>query len=214
MMAEPLCEFCERPAGEARALTVTSSITMCSECIVLCQGVLVDRSLRQTLVKEIGKLAALTAQEETELAKRIECGDLSAKTKMVESNLRLVVSVAGLYRHEELPFLNICQEGVLGLIRAAEQFDYRNGVRFSTYATPWVRRSMEHAIAVRHAAPHSDPDLRCSFCDKTPSEVERLIATSTISPQPTPNRHGTSHKAAICDECVVLCTAILDEQPT
>ena len=212
-MAEPLCEFCERPASETRSLTITSSIAICSECVVLCQGALADRSPRRTFVEEIGKLAALTAQEEADVAKRIARGDLNAKTKMVESNLRLVVSVAGHYRRRELPFLNICQEGVLGLVRAAEEFDPRNGVRFSTYATPWVRRSIEHAIAMRQVATHSDPDLRCSFCDKTPSHVKRLIATSTISPQSTPDRHGTSHQAAICDECVVLCTAILDEQP-
>ncbi|MDP1850558.1 MAG: sigma factor [Solirubrobacteraceae bacterium] len=145
-MAERLCEFWEHPAGQTRSLTVTSSIAICSECIVLCQGVLADRSPRPTFVKELGKLAALTAQEEADVAKRIERGDLSAKMKMVESNLRLVFSVAGHYRDQELPFLNICQEGVLGLVRATETFDFRNGVGFSTYATPWVRRSIEHAL--------------------------------------------------------------------
>src|ERR1700732_4645754 len=88
----------------------------------------------QLFLKDIGKVRLLTAQEEVDLAKRIERGDLDAKQKMVESNLRLVVSIAKNYRNQGLPFLDLIQEGTLGLVRAAEKFDYRKGFKFSTYA--------------------------------------------------------------------------------
>jgi len=146
------CEFCGSPEGEARPLTVTPAIEICGECIVLCQAILVDRSAHQMFVKEIDKLAALSAQDEADLAMHIERGDLHAMQKMVESNLRLVVSVAEQYRNQKLPFLDICQEGALGLLRAAENSDYRYGVRFSTYARSWGERSIEHAIARRQAS--------------------------------------------------------------
>ena len=81
----------------------------------------------QLFLKDIGKVRLLTAQEEVDLAKRIERGDLDAKQKMVESNLRLVVSIAKNYRNQGLPFLDLIQEGTLGLVRAAEKFDYRKG---------------------------------------------------------------------------------------
>jgi hypothetical protein len=87
----------------------------------------------QLFLKDIGKVRLLTAQEEVDLAKRIERGDLDAKQKVVESNLRLVVSIAKNYRNQGLPFLDLIQEGTLGLVRAAEKFDYRKGFKFSTY---------------------------------------------------------------------------------
>ena len=83
----------------------------------------------QLFLKDIGKVRLLTAQEEVDLAKRIERGDLDAKQKMVESNLRLVVSIAKNYRNQGLPFLDLIQEGTLGLVRAAEKFDYRKGFK-------------------------------------------------------------------------------------
>jgi RNA polymerase primary sigma factor len=101
----------------------------------------------QLFLKDIGKVRLLTAQEEVGLAKRIERGDLAAKQKMVESNLRLVVSIAKNYRNQGLPFLDLIQEGTIGLVRAAEKFDYRRGFKFSTYATWWIRQAVARALA-------------------------------------------------------------------
>ena len=101
----------------------------------------------QLLLKDVGKVRLLTAQEEVELAKRIERGELEAKQKMVESNLRLVISIAKNYRNQGLPFLDLIQEGALGLVRAAEKFDYRRGFKFSTYATWWIRQAVARGLA-------------------------------------------------------------------
>ena len=101
----------------------------------------------QLFLKGIGKVRLLTAQEEVNLAKRIERGDLGAKQKMVESNLRLVVSIAKNYRNQGLPFLDLIQEGTIGLVRAAEKYDYRKGFKFSTYATWWIRQAIARALA-------------------------------------------------------------------
>jgi RNA polymerase primary sigma factor len=103
-------------------------------------------SLRLYL-REIGKVPLLTADQEVYLAKRIERGDMSAKTKMIEANLRLVVSIAKSYLGRGLSFLDLIQEGSLGLIRAVEKFDYRKGYKFSTYATWWIRQAVTRAIA-------------------------------------------------------------------
>src|SRR3954471_9246364 len=101
----------------------------------------------QLFLKDIGKVRLLTAQEEVDLAKRIERGGLDAKQKMVESNLRLVVSIATNSRNRGLPFLDLIQEGTLGLVRAAEKFDYRKGFKFSTYAAWWIRQAIARARA-------------------------------------------------------------------
>jgi RNA polymerase primary sigma factor len=101
----------------------------------------------QLFFKDIGRVRLLTAQEEVGLAKRIERGSLDAKQKMVESNVRLVVSIAKHYRNQGLPFLDLIQEGTIGLVRAAEKFDYRRGFKFSTYATWWIRQSVTRALA-------------------------------------------------------------------
>jgi RNA polymerase primary sigma factor len=101
----------------------------------------------QLFLKDIGRVRLLTAHEEVDLAKRIERGDLDAKQKMVESNLRLVVSIAKNYRNKGLPFLDLIQEGALGVIRATEKFDHRKGIKFSTYATWWIRQAIARALA-------------------------------------------------------------------
>jgi RNA polymerase primary sigma factor len=101
----------------------------------------------QLFLKDIGKVDLLTAAQEVELAKRIERGDHSAKQEMVEANLRLVVSIAKRYRNQGLPFLDLIQEGTIGLVRAAEKFDYRKGFKFSTYATWWIRQAVARALA-------------------------------------------------------------------
>jgi RNA polymerase primary sigma factor len=101
----------------------------------------------QLFLKDIGKVDLLTAAQEVELAKRIERGDHYAKQEMVEANLRLVVSIAKKYRNQGLPFLDLIQEGTIGLVRAAEKFDYRKGFKFSTYATWWIRQAVARALA-------------------------------------------------------------------
>jgi len=103
-------------------------------------------SLRLFL-REIGKVPLLTADQEVSLAKRVERGDLAAKTQMIEANLRLVVSIAKSYLGRGLSFLDLIQEGSLGLIRAVEKFDYRKGFKFSTYAHWWIRQAVTRAIA-------------------------------------------------------------------
>ena len=100
----------------------------------------------QLFLRDIAQRPLLTAAEEIALAKRIERGDQAAKQRMIESNLRLVVSNAKRYRGLGLPFLDLIQEGILGLIRAVEKFDWRRGFKFSTYATWWIRQAMQRAI--------------------------------------------------------------------
>ncbi|MFL5896496.1 MAG: RNA polymerase sigma factor RpoD/SigA [Thermoleophilaceae bacterium] len=100
----------------------------------------------QLFLRDISQRPLLTAPEEVELAKRIEKGDTAAKNRMIECNLRLVVANAKRYRGLGLPFLDLIQEGILGLIRAVEKFDYRRGFKFSTYATWWIRQAMQRAL--------------------------------------------------------------------
>ena len=101
----------------------------------------------QLFLKDVGRVSLLTAAQEVELAKRIERGDHRAKQEMVEANLRLVVSIAKRYRNQGLPFLDLIQEGTIGLVRAAEKFDWRKGYKFSTYATWWIRQAVARALA-------------------------------------------------------------------
>lgn len=110
------------------------------------EGINIDDPVRMYL-KEIGKIPLLTAEEEIELAKRIENGDEEAKRKLAEANLRLVVSIAKRYVGRGMLFLDLIQEGNLGLIKAVEKFDYRKGYKFSTYATWWIRQAITRAIA-------------------------------------------------------------------
>ena len=110
------------------------------------EGISIDDPVRMYL-KEIGKVPLLTADEEIELAKRMEEGDVDAKHRLCEANLRLVVSIAQRYVGRGMLFLDLIQEGNLGLIKAVEKFDYRKGYKFSTYATWWIRQAITRAIA-------------------------------------------------------------------
>ena len=101
----------------------------------------------QLFLRDVRRHPLLTAADEIELAKRIEQGDLAAKERMINSNLRLVVSLAKKYQGHELQLLDLIQEGVLGLIRAAEKFDWRKGYKFSTYATFWIRQAIQRGLA-------------------------------------------------------------------
>ena len=122
----------------------------------------------QLFLRDIGRHPLLSAEEEVELAKRIERGDLEAKERMVNANLRLVVSLAKKYQGHELSLLDLIQEGILGLIRAAEKFDWRKGYKFSTYATFWIRQ----ADPARPREP--GPARSASRC--TSAQRERKIA--------------------------------------
>ena len=110
------------------------------------KSVAVDDPVRMYL-KEIGKVPLLTAEEEIELAKRMEAGDELAKQKLCEANLRLVVSIAKRYVGRGMLFLDLIQEGNLGLIKAVDKFDWRKGYKFSTYATWWIRQAITRSIA-------------------------------------------------------------------
>ncbi|NLC67296.1 MAG: RNA polymerase sigma factor RpoD [Clostridiaceae bacterium] len=110
------------------------------------EGISIDDPVRMYL-KEIGKVPLLTAEEEIELARRMEQGDPEAKRRLAEANLRLVVSIAKRYVGRGMLFLDLIQEGNLGLIKAVEKFDYRKGYKFSTYATWWIRQAITRAIA-------------------------------------------------------------------
>ena len=112
----------------------------------LSKGIAVDDPVRMYL-KEIGKVPLLTAEEEIELAKRMELGDEEAKKKLCEANLRLVVSIAKRYVGRGMLFLDLIQEGNLGLIKAVDKFDWRKGYKFSTYATWWIRQAITRSIA-------------------------------------------------------------------
>ncbi len=101
----------------------------------------------QAFLSEIGRFELLTAADEVRLSKRVEGGDRQAMRELVEANLRLVVSIAKRYQHQGLPLLDLIQEGTLGLVRAAEKFDWRKGFKFSTYATWWIRQAVERGIA-------------------------------------------------------------------
>src|SRR3954454_11993429 len=123
------------PLGERRRCSLTARVSQ-----PMADGL-------QTFLNNIGKIDLLTAAQEVELAKRIERGDHAAKRELIEANLRLVVSIAKRYRNQGLPFLDLIQEGSIGLGRAAEKFDHRRGFKFSTYATWWIRQGVARALA-------------------------------------------------------------------
>ena len=124
----------EAPAAEARPEPIPVSWETTTDAL-------------QLFLREAGRHPLLTAAQEVELAKKIEGGNVPAKQRMIQSNLRLVVSIAKNYRNQGLPFLDLIQEGTLGLIRAVEKFDWRRGYKFSTYATWWIRQAVARALA-------------------------------------------------------------------
>src|SRR5437764_7850757 len=132
---DPLARRRLPPLGERRRSSLTARVSQ-----PMADGL-------QAFLSDIAKVDLLTAAQEVELAKRIERGDHAAKKEMIEANLRLVVSIAKRYRNQGLPFLDLIQEGSIGLGRAAEKFDHRRGFKFSTYATWWIRQGVARALA-------------------------------------------------------------------
>jgi RNA polymerase primary sigma factor len=150
----------------------------------------IDLDPLQLFLKDISKVSLLTAAQEVELAKRIERGDRRANQEMVEANLRLVVSIAKKYRNRGLPFLDLIQEGTIGLVRAVEKFDHRRGFKFSTYATWWIRQAVARALADKartirlpvhkveklHKIHHAERILRAQLKrDPTPAEIAKGV---------------------------------------
>ena len=136
----------EDEADEEIILTEEDEVDVEKIDLSVPDGVSIEDPVRMYL-KEIGKVPLLSAEEEIELAKRMELGDVEAKKRLAEANLRLVVSIAKRYVGRGMLFLDLIQEGNLGLIKAVEKFDYRKGYKFSTYATWWIRQAITRAIA-------------------------------------------------------------------
>ncbi|MFL5825150.1 MAG: sigma-70 family RNA polymerase sigma factor [Thermoleophilaceae bacterium] len=138
---------------DGKPMSVDAALVTDNKDAIAAKKVEIDLTVEPSLdslrlyLRSIGRVGLLTAYEEVELAKRIERGDMSAKQHMIEANLRLVVSIAKGYLGRGLSFLDLIQEGSLGLIRAVEKFDYRRGYKFSTYATWWIRQAVTRAIA-------------------------------------------------------------------
>lgn len=135
----------EQAPVEGETVTAPAEVPPAEEEDLL-EGISIDDPVRMYL-KEIGRVPLLTAEEEVELAKRIEQGDEEAKKRLAEANLRLVVSIAKRYVGRGMLFLDLIQEGNMGLLKAVEKFDYRKGYKFSTYATWWIRQAITRAIA-------------------------------------------------------------------
>ena len=136
----------EADALDEMLLDDEEDVDLSENALEVPEGISTDDPVRMYL-KEIGKIPLLSAEEEIELAKRMEAGDEEAKSRLAESNLRLVVSIAKRYTGRGMQFLDLIQEGNLGLIKAVEKFDYKKGYKFSTYATWWIRQAITRAIA-------------------------------------------------------------------
>jgi RNA polymerase primary sigma factor len=131
---------------DRRSIDIVEATPHSEAVVALTSPVETTTDALQLFLREAGRHQLLTAAQEVELAKRIERGDMDAKERMIQSNLRLVVSIAKNYRNQGLPFLDLIQEGTLGLIRAVEKFDWRRGFKFSTYATWWIRQAIERGL--------------------------------------------------------------------
>src|SRR5713226_7080522 len=142
----------------------------------------IDDSVKQYL-KEIGLYPLLTAEQELLLAERVAHGDLRARQKLIEANLRLVVSIAKRYSNQGLPLLDLIQEGNIGLMRAAQKFDYKRGFRFSTYATWWIRQAISRAIA-EHSRTIHIPVHVVELIYKIKRVARRLYQEQGIEPLP------------------------------
>ena len=135
----------------------------------------------QLFLNEAGRYPLLTAAEEVELAKLIELGDKPAKERMINSNLRLVVSIAKKYQGHDLSLLDLIQEGIIGLIRAVEKFDWRRGYKFSTYATWWIRQAVQRGVANK-ARVIRDP-RQSGDVTNTGADVSRAARDFNFAPQ-------------------------------
>jgi RNA polymerase primary sigma factor len=154
----------------------------------------------QLFLNEIGRHRLLTPDEEIELAKRIERGDLAAKDRMINANLRLVVSIAKKYQGSELTLLDLIQEGILGLIRAVEKFDWRRGYRFSTYATWWIRQAVERGMDAKARTIKLPINLV-----RTQRKVARAENTLSLKLDRAPTDGEIAHEAGIgLDELLAL----------
>ena len=153
----------------------------------------------------------LTAAEEIQLAKRIERGDLAAKREMIERNLRLVFSIAHRYRGRGAPFDDLVQEGTIGLVRAVEKFDHRRGLKFSTYAVWWIRRSLANAVVdARTIRIPSDASDRLATIHRAERELERL-GPGSPSTEAIAKRTGFSVRRVQALRDAASVTASLDE---
>ncbi|HZO58157.1 MAG TPA: sigma-70 family RNA polymerase sigma factor [Solirubrobacterales bacterium] len=187
----------------------------------------------QLFMREVSRFELLTAEQEVELAKRIERGDGSAKELMINSNLRLVVSIARRYQGRELTLLDLIQEGILGLIRASEKFDWRRGYKFSTYATWWIRQAVERGIAngartirlpvyvIEREKQIARAQRRLALRLGRPPTEEEIAAEVDMPPEQVLDLHGVSRTVTSLDKPVgddegtpfgaLLCSA--DAQP-
>ena len=153
----------------------------------------------QLFLQEVRRYPLLTAAQEVDLAKRIERGDEQAKQRMINSNLRLVVSIARRYQGHELTLLDLIQEGILGLIRATEKFDWRRGYKFSTYATWWIRQAVERGIA------NGSRMIRLPVYiverERRSRATERTLASSWAASRPTRRSRGEADcRSSRCSE--------------